>query len=188
MKKSLLLSLLFCAVMAFGAEIAHKEFPTPESINSFPIWGPNKQGTTREYSTQMVPPGSNLKGSLKFVCVSGQRHPAESTPVFPIKNTLTKGTTYVMTLQVMSPQNLDFQVTVMRDAAPWTNFAKQRIKTLPGQWQTVKVEFTMPEDVKGVRVPTFFLGNLKPNDTIYVASMKLESEEPEEENPVPVAP
>jgi hypothetical protein len=174
MKKVLLSLLLFCAAFSFAAEMARLEFPDAKSIESFPIWQKESK-VVREYAPDVVPPGSDLKGSVKFTCESGQKHPSTSSPVFPIKNKLYKGNTYKMTLQLMSPQQIKFQVLVMRDCAPWKHYTNTHVTTEPNQWQTVTAEFTASEDIlNGVRVPAFFLGNLKPGDILYVASMRFE--------------
>ena len=66
-----------------AAEFARMEFPDAQSINAFPIWQ-NKSKIEREYAPGVVPPDSQLNGSVKFICQTGGNHPAESTPVFPV--------------------------------------------------------------------------------------------------------
>lgn len=162
-----------------AAEFARMEFPDAQSINAFPIWQ-NKSKIEREYAPGVVPPDSQLKGSVKFICQTGGNHPAESTPVFPVGKEVFQKNAYSLMVQLMSPKRLEFPMLVMRDAPPWSKLAGTQVVTEPGQWQTVKLDFTAQFDVKGVRAPAFFLGGLHPGDVLYVASMRFDGPDPDQ--------
>lgn len=166
---SFLIFAIICSPL-FAAELWHIDFPDAKSIEAFPIWQ-SKSKVVRSYASGIVP-DSKLKGSVRFVVEKGGNHGSDSTPVFSAPVKIVSGQKYQLQLQLMSPQKLDFSVVAMLDAAPWAKLGKdssRRVVTSADQWQTVTIDFVADRDANRVRIPAFFLGNLKAGDTLYVA-------------------
>ncbi|WP_294507331.1 sugar-binding domain-containing protein [uncultured Victivallis sp.] len=176
MKKIFIPALLILGVPLVAAELFRINFPDAASLEKFPVWQ-NKSKVVRSYAPGVVP-DATVKGSVKFVVEKGGNHGAESTPVFPAKVKIFAGERYRLRVRLMSPDQLNFSFYMLLDRAPWTRLAKNagaQVVTEPGKWQTATLEFTADFDVDGsVRSPAFFLGNLAPGRTLYVADAVLE--------------
>lgn len=176
MRKMTLSVALLLSIPLAAAELFRIDFPDAGSIEKFPIWQ-NKSKVVRSYAPGVVP-DSTVKGSVKFVVETGRNHSAESTPVFPAKVKIISGERYRLRVRLMSPDKLTFAFHLLLDKAPWTRLsdhATARVVTEPGKWQTATMEFNADFDVNGsVRAPAFFLGELTPGQTLYVADAVLE--------------
>ncbi|MDD3154604.1 MAG: hypothetical protein PHS41_07030 [Victivallaceae bacterium] len=158
-----------------AAELARWDFPNPKSIEKCLIWA-GKNSMSKHYAADAVPDGS-VKGSICFTMNATDGRAFSITPVFPGKVNILSGEKYQLKVRLMSPDKLDFTLHVMQDHAPWARLAKQataRVVTVPNVWQTVTVDFVSEQDEQdGIRMPSFFLGSMKPGQKLYVADAVL---------------
>lgn len=171
MKKTLFI-LIFLGTLT-GMTMEKLQFPNASSIEPIPIWQ-GKYKMECSYAPGIVP-DSALKGSVKLTADVPGRQAQDIQVVFPSRRKIVAGQRYELRLRLMSPQKLQFSITVMQNFKPWAKLgsdASTVISTQPGKWQTVRLSFIASQDCsQGIRTPVFYLGTLPKGSTLYVAEM-----------------